>query len=270
MRGAFTRIRPRQLAITILIMLVILIAWLLQSESPDPEAHAEYLGFDDGFCGPGWTHRDPSTPYAINDGSGAFVRVGIKSASGCAVYTTNGASTNGCYSIAGIGTSAITVTKISTGPGCAPIGYIVAELIPTPPTPVVGDDTPTPTSTPSPTSTSTSTPTRTPTPAPFITQTMTPTQIERDGSPSPTATSLTGTPTGENSLAATPQPVDDRTATPTDVSDGFIPLIPVTGDDTCCQDWLILTVLILVLGILNLAALIVLALYLRRGKTTQK
>lgn len=92
--------------------------------------------------------------------------------------TYNGIDNNPCYTVAGIGTQTVTVTKIGSGSSCKDISHIdvyTADPTPTPtdtqdtptPTPTDTQDTPTPTDTPNPTPTdvqNTPSPTITPTP----------------------------------------------------------------------------------------------------------
>ena len=78
--------------------------------------------------------------------------------------------TTECYAISGIGTSAVTVTRLGEGSECQGISHIDVTLRSPTPTP-----TPTPTETPTPTNTPTPTPTSTPLPTPTPTPTTTPT-----------------------------------------------------------------------------------------------
>lgn len=135
------------------------------------------------------------------------------------LITQNGAF-DACFSIAGIGTSTVSVTE-SGSSGCKDISHIdviVGEKpTPTPtmsPTPTL---TPTLTSTPTPTGTPTQTPTPTGTPSATPTVTLTPTA---GATPTPT-------PTGQPGPTATPKPEDKKD----DERGGGDVLGAVTDDD---------------------------------------
>lgn len=169
--------------------------------------------------------------YNFNAGSGNVVSgVCIKSGNNMFVSTNkhstmlgNGSYESGCYTIAGVGTQFLTVTRNLSGSNCQAISHLdIATSI-------------TPTNTPTPTATPTAIPTPTPTNTPTPTVTPTPTpdnqctgegcihldcdgggtcEVNIGGTPTPTPTAtptITPTPTS----GPTPTPTNGPTATPT-------------------------------------------------------
>ena len=147
--------------------------------------------------------------------------VGIKSATECFYFTSNG--DDGCYRVSGIGTGTVTVERIGDGPNCQAMSYVAIYTSPAPTATPTNTPTKTPTKTHTatftftPTDTPTSSPTNTITPTSEVTFTPTPTKTHKPtNTPPPTwtpsATPPDITPTG--TIIVTP--TDIITATPTD------------------------------------------------------
>ena len=101
-----------------------------------------------------------------------------------------------CYTVAGIGTTIVTVTRTASGSSCQVVGHIDIIIDPATASP---SPSPSPTPTPTPTGTPTATPTATPTPTPTPTgtpagsaetpePTPTPGELPNGGGPPPAAT----------------------------------------------------------------------------------
>lgn len=119
---------------------------------------------------------------------------------------------NDCYTVSGIGTTSVTVTRNFDSSECQGISHIdiyysASQATPTPTTQITPTPTDDPSPTPTPTETITPTPTESVTPTP--TEVLTPTPTEQV-TPTPTD-SVTPTPTG----TITPTPTSTPTPTPT-------------------------------------------------------
>lgn len=280
MKDVSKRIQAKHWAIPILIALSFLTIWIFHINSPNPQAYAKNLSFDDPWCGSGWTHKDESDPFTITDPSGIFIRVGIKASTSCFIMTSDGITPYGCYSVSGIGTSTITVTKVISGPTCPEISHIVAELQSAP----LPSDTPSPTDTQTPTNTPTASDTPSPTLTPTHTNTpippsVTPTQTGSPGTNTPTENPLTPTIPSTASVTprltmaptqATEQPTENPfTPSPTMVGD-IPPIIPVTGEIMCCDQIVLLLILILIVMFIMLLVILLLTWFVRRLLGAQK
>lgn len=172
---------------------------------------------------------DPNTPGFIKEDTGGtsvtitadsgyvITSVTVKAGSDqssdsyCTTYTANG--TYSCYTVTGLGTGSVTVTKIGEGQNCKDISHLEAiqvlpTLTPTDPTPTE-TVTEIPTETEEPSQTPTETVTEVPTEDPFETPTVT---ITEDPTPEGTPTPIPTLPPPE--ITGTPQV-----------------LLPVTGGD---------------------------------------
>jgi hypothetical protein len=176
-----------------------------------------------GDCDTGYVSKDENSPFSYS-GSETITRVIVKAGSAqstdgnqCTIFTTN--SDNGCYSVTGLGTSNVSVTKTGSGKDCKDISHVefysAGQVSPTP--------TQTPTSTPTNTPTPTKRPTSTPTVTPTATNTPTPTPTDDEcngacgntgGGPTNTPTA-TPTPTATNTPAPTATPTSGSTNNPT-------------------------------------------------------
>ncbi len=123
--------------------------------------------------------------------------------------------TTECYAISGIGTSAVTVTRLGEGRECQGISHIDVTL-----------RSPTPTPTPTPTETPTPTPTNTPTPTPTSTPLPTPTP---DATPTPTLT-----PVATSALQA-PAAFPDTGGEPAGLPNAGVGAFAADGGS--CRDW---------------------------------
>lgn len=97
---------------------------------------------------------------------------------------TNGVYESGCYTVSGVGTQNLTVTRNFSGNSCQGISHLDIIIAPAPTATPVPSATPTPTpgtggETPTATPTPTAVPTATPTPTPTVLPTATPTPSER-------------------------------------------------------------------------------------------
>ena len=155
--------------------------------------------------------------YSTGDANVVVSGVCIKSGSGMfgdshSESLDNGLYEAGCYEVAGVGTSTVTVKKLLSGSSCKDISHldvytrvVEQELTPTPTD--VEQPTPTPTDVeqePTPTPTDVE---QEPTPTP------TPTDIERE--PTPTVIDKNVTPTPTNTPTPTATPTNTPTPTPT-------------------------------------------------------
>lgn len=170
-----------------------------------------------GQCPSGWIYKDetPQDGFTYSD-STIIGSVGIKAGNECFEYADSG---DECYQVIGIGTIAVSVSKIGTGVGqyCQDISHVVfypQEGVSTS-TPTPACHTPTPTNTPTPTPTNTPVPNPTNTPTPFLTNTPVPTNTPTPTCiPWPTCTpTLTNTPTPINTPTPTSTPVPEITPT---------------------------------------------------------
>jgi hypothetical protein len=109
-------------------------------------------------CAPGGSRvegGDPVTEFTAPAGQ-VVTGVCVKAGTGLSTFILDGAGI--CYSVSGIGTGSVTVTRIGEGPVCKGISHVDFYLTPQP------VPTPTPTPIPTPTPTPTPTPIATPTP----------------------------------------------------------------------------------------------------------
>jgi len=174
------------------------------------------LAFTDQFCPGEWNYKDDAAPWGMHDIDGhPIIRVGVKSATNCFVFTYPPANqNNGCYYVTGLGADTVSVTGGGTGPDCQAISHVVfykdETAITSTPTPT---DTPTDTQTPTQTATQTSTRTSTPTNTPTgtLTATYTPTVTI---TPSVTLTPDPRTPSVTPTLPNTLPPPERHKGTP--------------------------------------------------------
>ena len=145
-----------------LTLLMVLVACTSESATPTPAGTGTMLvkgGL--GNCAPEGSvvvkDEDPGDVTEFTSTSGVITAVYIKAGTPCYEFLAD--QTIGCYTVTGIGTETVTVTRSGSGPECKEISHI--EYVIGAPTP-----TPTPTPTPEPTPTPTPTPTTTPTPTP--------------------------------------------------------------------------------------------------------
>jgi len=190
-----------------------------------------------GHCGPSaYLEKDDNGAPFVSSGSNVISSVWIKAGQGCFEFTSD--STNGCYTVLGLGTVNVLVTGGGTGPNCQNISHV--EFYGGSVTPTVTDSpTPTPTQEPSatPTDEPSVTPTETPTPTltdePSATPTETPTPTPTE-EPSPTVVS-------EENLSPTETPTSSPTesqsnSTPTPTSAPAVAGTSTSFDDPGGQD----------------------------------
>lgn len=160
-----------------------------------------------GHCPDGLV-KDENSPFTYT-GDQIITSVGVKAGSNqstdgnaCTILTSNGS--NGCYTVTGLGTNNVIVTKTGSGPNCKDISYAMFYAASVTNTPTI-----TP---PQPTTTPTNTPTNTP-PIPTNTPTNTPTPTITN-TPTPTVTTPSLTPTRGASETPTPGPTSTSTPGP--------------------------------------------------------
>lgn len=173
-----------------------------------------------GNCGSGYVEKLDGPGTVVYSGNQIIDYVIIKAGSqvqgdACYKFTSNG--NDGCYSVSGLGTNTVTVTKIGDGPNCKDISHVEFYVKPATKTPTKTPvDTATNTPTNTPTDTPTNTPTNTPTDTPTNTPTSTPTQPVDTPTNTPTNTPTSPVDTPTNTPTNTPTtPVDTPTNTPT-------------------------------------------------------
>ena len=181
-----SRLMPNVIAGALAVMLtllMVLVACTSESATPSPAGTGKmFVRGGLGNCAPeGSVVVKDEAPGDVNEftsTSGVITAVYIKAGTPCYEFLAD--QTIGCYTVTGIGTETVTVTRSGSGPDCKEISHIEY---------VIGAPTPTPTPEPTPTPTPTPEPTPTPTPTPEPTPTPTPTP-EPTPSPTPTPTSL--------------------------------------------------------------------------------
>jgi hypothetical protein len=211
-----------------------------------------------GNCSEGWISKDSNAPFKYN-GDQNVCKVIVKAGSqnqddqnactGIKFPPAKQTDSSGCYSVSGLGSSSVSVSKIGTGDSCKDISHVEfypcqVEVTPTEPTPT--DPTPTdPTPTePTPTEPTPTDPTptdSTPTDSP---ETVTPTDPPETVTPTdpaeteiPTDSPETVTPTDPPKTVTPTEPVRTPTPPPTlsqptpQKTDSPLILIPVTGVD---------------------------------------
>lgn len=185
--------RWKILAITLLVLFLILSPRLLTN--PNTQAAG-------GDCEDAQAQSIEGTQDLVTFNAPAgntITQVCLKAGTPHFIFTSN--TSDGCYTVTGIGTESVTVTRTGTpSPECQEISHIDVYYEPaTTPTPTL---TPTPTITATPTPTDTPTPTESPTPTPTISPAITPPPTS---SPTPIATA-TPTPTTGPTATLTPTP----------------------------------------------------------------
>ena len=195
-----------------------------------------------GQCLTGDVLKDERAPFSITAAPGyTITHVAIKAATECFIFTSNGPSADGCYSVSGIGTNSISATQLIDSNVCKEISHIEARKCvdcatetPVPPTATPTDTPVPPTSTPTDTPVPpTATPTDTPVPP---TATPTDTPVPPTATPTDTPVPPTATPTETPYIPpSSPTPTDTPvppTATPTETAEATETVIPPTETPT--------------------------------------
>jgi hypothetical protein len=94
---------------------------------------------------PGWAkteNQNSDNNTVVVTSTVPITTVAIKAGTDCFIVTSNGVTGDGCYTVAGIGTTSVTVTRVGAGPGCKGISHVeVAGEVVTTTTATTGTET---------------------------------------------------------------------------------------------------------------------------------